>query len=93
MEQQYFSLVTAIIMLTAIGVFGFIKGCDWLIGLKYKTKDDCSATRHAWEKQLREEFAKKETVVNLKEDMAEMKDKINDIHKIVLNLAMKDNEK
>lgn len=93
MEQQYFTFTATLILLIVGGLIGIIKSLDWLISLKYKTKDDCSATRHAWEKQLREEFAKKEAVQNVKEDVDDIRAKVSDIHKIILEWAMKDGDK
>ena len=90
--EHYITIAAFSIGVTFLGIFTVIKSCDWLIGLKYKTKDECSKTRRAWEEKLKEDFAKKETVINLKEDMDELKTTVNDIHKIVLKLAMKDGE-
>lgn len=44
MEQN---ILTAVYTILGIGaIIGGIKGVDWLIGLKYKSKDDCEKCRN-----------------------------------------------
>ena len=86
--EHYVTFAMVCIGVTALGLYAIIKACDWLIGLKYKTISDCSKTRHEWSECLKVDYASKETVVNMKEDMDEMKDKINDIHKVIMDLAV-----
>lgn len=86
--EHYITFAIVCISVTALGLFGVIKACDWLIGLKYKSIADCSRTRHDWAECLKAEFASKETVVNLKEDMDEMKTKIDDIHDVIMTFAV-----
>lgn len=86
--EHYITFAIVCICVTALGLFGVIKACDWLIGLKYKSIADCSRTRHDWADCLKKEFASKETVVNLKEDMDEMKTKIDDIHDVIMTFAV-----
>lgn len=86
--EHYITFAIVCISVTALGLFGVIKACDWLIGLKYKSIADCSRTRHDWAECLKADFASKETVVNLKEDMDEMKTKIDDIHDVIMTFAV-----
>ena len=87
MVDHYITIAIGCIMCTVLGLVGVIKACDWLIGLKYKTITDCSKTRHDWAGCMKTDYASKETVNNLKEDMDEMKDKINDIHRVIMHVA------
>lgn len=86
--EHYITFAGVCIGLTSLGIFGVVKACDWLIGLKYKTIADCSKTRHDWAECLKSDFASKETVKNMKEDMDEMKGKINDIHDVIMTFAV-----
>lgn len=86
--EYYLTFAATCIGITTLGLFGVIKACDWLIGLKYKSIADCSHSRHDWAGCLKKEFASKETVGNLKEDMDEMKNKIDDIHDVIMNFAV-----
>ena len=86
--EHYITFATICISATALVMFAIIKACDWLIGLKYKSIADCSRTRHDWENCLKTDFASKETVKNMKEDMDEMKNKINDIHDVIMTFAV-----
>lgn len=86
--EHYITFAIVCISVTALGLFAIVKACDWLIGLKYKSIADCSRTRHDWAECLKAEFASKETVVNLKEDMDEMKTKIDDIHDVIMTFAV-----
>ena len=87
--EHYITFAIVCISITALGLFGVIKACDWLIGLKYKTIADCSRTRHDWAECLKADFASKETVSNLKDDFEEMKGKIDDIHDVIMTFAVK----
>ncbi len=91
--EHYITFAGVCISITALGIFGVIKACDWLIGLKYKTIADCSKTRHDWADCLKKEFASKEVVSNLKEDMDEMKTKIDDIHDVIMTFAVESYKK
>lgn len=85
MEHTYINFAIICIAVTA-GIFiTVIKACDWLISLKYVSKDVCSQKRHEWEHCLKEDFASKETVSHLKEDMEEIKDQNNQILNILTN--------
>lgn len=86
--EHYVTFAMICIGITALGLYSVIKACDWLIGLKYKTISDCSKTRHEWSECLKVDYASKETVANMKEDMDEMKNKINDIHGVIMDLAV-----
>lgn len=86
--EHYITFAIVCISVTALGLFAIVKACDWLIGLKYKSIADCSRTRHDWAECLKADFASKETVVNLKEDMDEMKTKIDDIHDVIMTFAV-----
>lgn len=91
--EHYITFAIVCICVTALGLFAVVKACDWLIGLKYKSIADCSHTRHNWAECLKKEFASKETVVNLKEDMDEMKSKIDDIHDVIMKFAVENIKK
>lgn len=86
--EHYITFASLCIGATALGMFAIIKACDWLIGLKYKSISDCSHTRHDWAECLKADFASKETVSNLKEDMDDMKTKIDDIHDVIMTFAV-----
>lgn len=86
--EHYLTVACVSIAATSLVFFAIIKACDWLIGLKYKSIVDCSKTRHDWAECLKADFASKETVKNMKEDMVEMKDKINDIHDVIMTFAV-----
>ena len=86
--EHYITIAAASITTTALVFFAVIKACDWLIGLKYKTITDCSKTRHEWAECMKTDYASRETVSNLKEDMDEMKQKINDIHDVIMTFAV-----
>lgn len=86
--EHYITIAAASITATVLVFFAVIKACDWLIGLKYKTITDCSKTRHEWADSMKTDFASRETVSNLKEDMDEMKCKINDIHDVIMTFAV-----
>lgn len=86
--ENYLTIACMSIAATAFVFFGIIKACDWLIGLKYKSIAECSKTRHEWAECMKTDYASKETVSNLKEDMDEMKDKINDIHNVIMAFAV-----
>ncbi len=93
--EHYITFATICISATALVMFAIIKACDWLIGLKYKTIFDCSKDYQCLEKSLKADlnclktdFASKETVKNMKEDMDEMKNKINDIHDVIMTFAV-----
>ncbi|MGN0014794.1 MAG: hypothetical protein ACI37T_05190 [Candidatus Gastranaerophilaceae bacterium] len=86
--EHYITIACVSISATALVFFAIIKACDWLIGLKYKSIAECSKTRHEWAECLKTDYASKETVSNLKEDMDEMKCKINDIHDVIMTFAV-----
>ena len=86
--EHYVTFAGMCIGLTSLGIFGVVKACDWLIGLKYKSIADCSRTRHEWAECLKSDFASKETVSNLKDDVEEMKGKIDDIHDVIMTFAV-----
>lgn len=86
--ENYITIACVSISATAFVFFGIIKACDWLIGLKYKSISECSKTRREWADSIKAEYASKETVSNLKEDMDEMKCKINDIHDVIMTFAV-----
>lgn len=83
--DHYLTIACISISATALAFFSVIKACDWLIGLKYVSKDVCSQKRHEWEHTLKEEFASKETVSHLKEDMEEIKNQNTQILNILTN--------
>ena len=74
--------------LTVVGVIALFKVADWLIGLKYKSKDECSKTRHEWAEKMQHDYASRESLENLKEDMHEIKIQNSQI----LNILMGNNE-
>lgn len=82
--QQYIFVACGGFAIAAMGLFYIIKAADWLISLKYKTKDDCSATRHDWAEIIRSDYASKESVNNLMQDTEEIKQKLDDIYKVVI---------
>jgi len=93
--EHYIIFATVCISATSLVLFAIVKAFDWLIGLKYKTIVDCSKDYQELEKSLKTDlqslktdFASKETVANIKEDMMEMKGKINDIHEVIMDIAM-----
>ena len=45
--------------LTVVGIIALFKVADWLIGLKYKSKDECSKTRHEWSAKIQHDYANK----------------------------------
>ena len=73
---------------TIVGVIALFKVADWLIGLKYKSKDECSKTRHEWAEKMQHDYASRESLENLKEDMHEIKIQNSQI----LNILMGNNE-
>ena len=74
--------------LTVVGIIALFKVADWLIGLKYKSKDECSKTRHEWAEKMQHDYASRESLENLKEDMHEIKTQNSKI----LNILMGNNE-
>ena len=74
--------------LTIVGVIALFKVADWLISLKYKSKDECSKTRHEWAEKMQHDYASRESLENLKEDMHEIKIQNSQI----LNILMGNNE-
>ena len=82
------TLACFIMAATAIGLFGIIKGCDWLIGLKYLSKDDYKEETAHLNEDLAKKFATVESHRYLKEDMDEIKTKLNDIHSVIMNMAV-----
>lgn len=51
-----------------VGIVAGLKACDWLISLKYKTKEDCEICRNAITKTINKE-GKILTVLNTKMDL------------------------
>ena len=86
--ENYFVVACTSISATALIFFTLIKACDWLISLKYKSILECSKTRHNWAECMKSDFASKESVSNIKEDMDEMKHKINDIHDVIMTFTV-----
>ena len=74
--------------LTVVGIIALFKVADWLIGLKYKSKEECSKTRHEWSAKMQHDYASRESLENLKEDMHEIKTQNSKI----LNILMGNNE-
>lgn len=74
--------------LTVVGIIALFKVADWLISLKYKSKDECSKTRHEWAEKMQHDYASRESLENLKEDMHEIKIQNSQI----LNILMGNNE-
>ena len=83
----------AVIALFGIGsivtvLIGIIKTADWLIGLKYLTKDSYNTSIAKISNELSSKFATVESQNYLKEDIDEMKDKLNDIHGVIMTFAV-----
>ena len=74
--------------LTVVSIIALFKVADWLIGLKYKSKDECSQTRHEWSAKIQHDYASRESLENLKEDMHEIKTQNSKI----LNILMENKE-
>lgn len=90
--EHYFIVACTSISATALIFFALIKGCDWLISLKYKSISECSKTRHEWAECMKCDYATKESVSNIKEDMDEMKHKIDDIHGVIMKITIENNK-
>ncbi len=91
--EQFQHLYTGSVALIGVwlivgAIIGFIKAADWLIGLKYKTKDCCSSTMADFCMELSKKFATIESHNYLKEDIDEIKMKLNDIHDVVMTFAV-----
>ena len=86
--EHYITIAISTIGVTLIGIFGVIKACDWLISLKYRSKEECSHTCHELISSIKDDFATKSSVNNMKEDMKELKDKVNDIHDVIMTFAV-----
>jgi len=69
-------------------LIGIIKAADWLIGLKYLTKDDYNLSISQVCSELSSKFATVESHNYLKEDIDEIKDKLNDIHGVIMTFAV-----
>ena len=70
--------------LTVVSIIALFKVADWLIGLKYKSKDECSQTRHEWSAKIQHDYASRESLENLKEDMHEIKTQNSKILNILM---------
>lgn len=76
MENNLIQSVYTILGIAAI--IGAFKGIDWLISLKYKTKDDCEKCRNKIIESLtfdKESLARLETKVDLLLEKFELKPK------------------
>jgi len=67
---------------------GIIKAADWLISLKYLTKDDYNIYIAQVCSELSAKFATVESHNYLKEDIDEIKNKLNDIHGVIMTFAV-----
>ena len=55
--EHYITFAVVCIGITSLGLFGVIKACDWLIGLKYISKDDYKSEIEDFSKDLTKKFA------------------------------------
>ena len=82
--EHYVTVAVSAVGATFLGIFTLIKSCDWLISLKYLSKD-------LFKKEiehLSEKFATVESHKNLKEDIDEIKSKLNDIHDVIMTFTV-----
>ena len=86
--EHYITFAVVCIGITSLGLFGVIKACDWLIGLKYISKDDYKSEIEDFSKDLTKKFATIESHNYLKEDINEIKSKIDDIHDVIMTFAV-----
>lgn len=86
--EHYVTFALMCVGITALGLFGIIKACDWLIGLKYISKDSHKADLEQFSRDLTKKFATIESHNYLKEDITEIKSKLNDIHEVVMTFAV-----
>lgn len=73
--EHYLTFAATCIGITTLGLFGVIKTCDWLIGLKYKTKDACVGSCADLKREIETECASESDVQHIKEDLADIKHK------------------
>lgn len=85
--EHYVTFACFCMALTALGLFGIVKACDWLIGLKYISKDNYKAEMLHFSEDLTK-LATIESHNYLKEDIDEIKSKLNDIHEVVMTFAV-----
>ena len=86
--EHYITFAVVCIGITSLGLFGVIRACDWLIGLKYISKDDYKSEIEDFSKDLTKKFATIESHNYLKEDINEIKSKIDDIHDVIMTFAV-----
>lgn len=87
--EHYLTIACVSISATAFVFFGIIKACDWLIGLKYLSKDKFAKELEHFSEEITKKFATIESHKYLKEDIDEIKTKLNDIHDVIMTFAVK----
>lgn len=86
--ENYLTIACVCISATAFVFFGIIKACDWLIGLKYLSKDKYASEMEHFCKEMTKKFATIESHKYLKEDIDEIKSKLNDVHDVIMTFAV-----
>lgn len=86
--EHYTTVALSAIGATFLGIFTIIKSCDWLISLKYLSKDLYKKDMETLSEKLSSKFATVESHKHLKEDIDEIKTKLNDIHEVIMTFAV-----
>jgi hypothetical protein len=86
--EHYVTIACVSVSATFLGLFAIIKSCDWLISLKYLTKDNFELELKKFSEKNLKSFASVESHQNLKEDMSEIKSKLDDIHNVIMTFAV-----
>lgn len=88
MENYFIHFAVICIVITAGILISFIKTCDWLINLKYLSKDKFNKEIEIFSKEMTRKFATIESHKYLKEDIDEIKSKLNDVHDVIMTFAV-----
>lgn len=86
--EQYIAVAVFSIGTAFLGIFTIIKSCDWLISLKYLSKDCFMKELKILSDNFSAKFATIESHKYLKEDIDEIKSKLNDIHDVIMTFTV-----
>lgn len=88
MEHTYLQFAVICIAGASVILISVFKGIDWLIGLKYLSKDKFAKELEHFSEEITKKFATIESHKYLKEDIDEIKSKLNDIHEVVMTFTV-----